>query len=371
MSGTVYKRKGDERWVGCVNLPAENGKRKRLYVYADTERDAKRLYNELLYNVEHGLFKPNDGTTLLSLLNKWYEIHKPKLAETTQELYRMYIDKHIGPQIGATKLKNLKPLVLDQFYNERLTYLYRGKPLSPNTVIKLHKLLHEALRYAVKNDLLVSNPADNVSLPQHIAYKPKIYNEDNFNNLLAEVAGTYDEIPILLAGAVGLRRGEIFGLRWRDIDFKAKTITIVKTKVRYNKKITKAPKSEASSRTIKVYDFVLDVLKIYRDASKLVPEYVCDKYAPTYYSERFRNLLKKHELPKIRLHDLRHYNAIIMLKYGVSDKIAAERLGHSDTTMLKKVYQHVLSEMHDEAAAKIETAMAGKSDSQIDSQTAR
>ncbi len=346
LKGSVFKRK-DGRWTGSVAVKDISGKWKKKYVYGETKKETTRKLNDLIYKLENNLFKDNQATTFNSLLLEWYKIHSPKLAETTKSLYKMYIDKHINPLIGHIKIKDLKPNTLDKFYNKKL------ETLSPNTVIKLHKLIHIALNYAVKNDLMATNISDNVSLPKQKKYKPQIYDEENFKKLLNAVTGTFDEIPILLAGVVGLRRGEIFGLRWRDVDFKKSTLTIEETKVRWDKYMIKDPKSEASNRVLKVPAFLIQVLKEYLDTLSIVPERICEKYRPDSYTKRFKRLLTNFNLPKTRLHDLRHYNAVIMLKYHIPDKVASERLGHSQT-VLRTTYQHVLKDMHQEAADTIE-----------------
>lgn len=348
MKGSVFKRK-DGRWTGSVAVKDNNGKWKKKYVYGDSKKETTRKLNDLIYKIENNLYKDSDNTTFASLLIEWHKIHSPKIAETTKALYNMYIEKHIVPEIGHIKLKDLKPNTLDKFYNKKL------ETLSPNTVIKFHKLIHVALNYAVRNDLMATNISDNVSLPKAKKYKPKIYDEESFHKLLTYVEGTFDEIPILLAGVVGLRRGEIFGLRWRDIDFKRNTLAIEETNVRWDKYIIKDPKSEASNRVLKVPSFVIQVLKNYLDSLTVIPERVCEKYRPDAYTKRFKKLLIKHDLPIVRLHDLRHYNAVIMLKYNISDKVASERLGHSQA-VLRSTYQHVLKDMHQEAADTIESA---------------
>ncbi|MCT4543522.1 MAG: site-specific integrase [Vallitalea sp.] len=349
MKGTTYKRK-DGRWVGCADLGIIDNKRKRKYVYATTQKEARRKLNKLIYQIENNLYKNSDNTTFYSFLNEWYKIHSPKIATTTGNLYKMYIEKHINPEIGNIKLKDLKPVVFDRFYNSKM------KSLSPNTIIKLHKLIHLSLNYAVKNDLLATNPSNNVTLPKKTKYTPNIYTEEDFNNLLKIVHGTFDEIPIMLAGVLGLRRGEVFGLRWTDIDFKKRTISISNTLVRWDEYLEKDPKTDMSKRTIIVPEFLLKILKDYLSTLSVVPEKICDKYKPDSYSKRFKRLLIKNELPIIRFHDLRHYNAIIMLKYGISDKVAAERLGHSQISTLKEIYQHTLKDMHEDAANTLENA---------------
>ena len=350
MEGTVCKRK-DGRWVGAIYVPTDNGKRKRKYVYGKTRKETRIKLNKLIYEVENGLFKQTNETTLVSLMNEWYSIHSKKVANTTAELYRMYIDKHISPKLGKLKLKEITPLILDKFYVEKL------ETLSPNSVKKLHKFLKQVLGYAQKNNIITTNPTNNVNPPKVKKYKPKIFTEKDFEKLFISVTGTFDELPIMLAGCLGMRRGEIFGLRWNDIDFDNTTITIDNTLVRYSQYLEKDPKSEASKRTIMVPSFIILRLQEYYNSLTAVidSDKVCTKYKPGYYSQRFPKLLDKFGLPHIRFHDLRHYNAIIMLKYGISDKVGSARLGHSET-VLKSTYQHILNEMEQEASDTLSEA---------------
>jgi integrase len=185
---------------------------------------------------------------------------------------------------------------------------------------------------------------------------PTVYNEDQFIQLLDYVSGTDDEIPIVLGGGCGLRRGEIFGLYWRDINLDDGYINIQQTSVRFNKTIEKSPKNASSIRSFKAPDYVIDVLRTYKSKVKgKNAQKVLTRWKPSTYSERFGILLNRFKMPHIRLHDLRHYNAVIMCKYGVSDKVAAERLGHSQVSTLRNVYQHVLKDMDQTAADEIGT----------------
>ena len=175
--------------------------------------------------------------------------------------------------------------------------------------------------------------------------------EQNFTILIDSVKGTFDEIPILLAACAGLRRGEVFGLVWnRDIDFNNNVIRVKKVVTRYKKYVTKKPKNETSQRFIAVPKFVMEVLSNYRKSLKVVPEKVCNEFTAQSYSCHFKLLLEKLNLPHVRFHDLRHFNAIIMMKYGVSNKTASKRLGHSNVSTTTDIYQHVLSDMDIEAA---------------------
>ena len=261
----------------------------------------------------------------------------------------MYIDVHFKPYFREDKLKDIKPMTLKKFYNffkltdSREYEIKKGgqlvkkktSPLSINTIIKLNKFLKSAFNYTVKNDLIKSNPTNKTSLANKEKYTPTVYNEEQFLKLLDFVENTDDEIPIILGGGCGFRHGEIFGLYWHNIDLKNNFITIEKTSVRLSKYKTKKPKNESSKRTIFVSKHVIGILKKYKEKNQLSDsEKVITKWKPDSYSERFKILLKRFGLEHIRMHDLRHYNAIIMMKYGITDKVVAERLGHSQVQKL-------------------------------------
>jgi integrase len=153
---------------------------------------------------------------------------------------------------------------------------------------------------------------------------------------------------------MGFRRGEIFGLTWSDIDFEKQTISINKTNVRFNKNLIKSPKNATSNRIITGPSYVFKTLREYKEEMKPVNDncFILD-VSPSYYSHRFNWLLAKFDIPSIRLHDLRHFNAVVMMNNNIPDKVAAERLGHSTVTTLRSTYQHVIAEMDQRAADRI------------------
>lgn len=361
--GSIFKDK-QNRWRGVVNLPkAPGGTRKTKTFWGDPRKtDAankkmlKARVDELEYQIKNNLYLDESNATLEEYLLEWHKTYTQKLAETTQQLYKMYIDKHIAPGIGTLRVKEIKPMQLQQFYNEKMK-----SGMSGNTVGKLHTFLNRALGDAIKNRLIRYNPCEGVEKPKSRKNPIGICDEDNFFTLLEKTKGTYDEICILLAGVCGLRRGEVFGLRLSDIDFKKCTISIVQTMTRFSGEwIIKPPKSESGQRRIQVPQFVIDAINNYLTSLEVVPERIMGKYTPDYYSKHFRKLLASHQLPHIRFHDLRHFNATIMLKYGVPDKIASERLGHSRVQVTREVYQHVLSDMDKKASNIIEGVFVKK-----------
>lgn len=360
--GSVYKDKTG-RWRGVVELPKNQGEsRKQKVFYGDTKKSEskqeKELWsqvNALEYEIENNLYMNESNLTLDKYLNEWYSVYTKELQGTTRELYKLYIDKHIVPEIGSLLIKKMKPIQIQEFYNKKL------ETLSGKTVGELHSLLNNSLKTALKNRLIKYNPCDGVNKPKKTKYTPTIYTEEQFDKLLAITKGTFDEICILLAGVCGLRRGEVFGIRLIDIDFKESQISIVETMVRFGGEwIIKAPKNETSKRKIKVPEFVIYAISDYLTSLKVVPRRICSEFLPSSYSHHFKELLEKHGLPHIRLHDLRHFNATLMLKYGVPDKIASGRLGHSNVQTTREIYQHMTLDMDNQASSILDDVFTKK-----------
>ena len=375
--GSIFQDKAGY-WRGTVNLPRIPGcSRKQKTFYGDLSQTVSQQKKELQiqitnleYEINNNLYLNESNATMEQYLKEWLKIYAAEsLEETTGELYEMYVEVHINPLLGKLKIKEIKPMQIQEFYNEKMKdiELENGKikkGLSKNTIGKLHSFLNRAFDDAMKNRKIKYNPCQGVNKPKKKKYKPAICSEENFYALLDATKGTFDEIMILIAGICGLRRGEIFGLRFIDVDFKNHKLSIVQTKVRFKKKwIIKNPKSETSIRTIYVPEFVTDAINNYLTSLKVVPETIFGEFLPDAYSKHFSKLLITHNIPHIRFHDLRHFNTIIMLKYGVADKVASGRLGHSQVQTTREIYQHVLPDMDKQASNIIEGIFSKKSES--------
>lgn len=351
---SIFKKDG--RWVGTVELPkGKDGKRRKKFFYGNPDESDKKQksdinsrMNALIYEIENNLYASESNASLEEYLKEWFKIYTVDLQETTRQLYKIYMDKHIIPHLGDLKIKKIMPMQLQEFYN------LKAQTLSGKSVAKLHNFLNRVLKDAYKNRLIKYNPCDGVDKPKPKKFIPTIYTQEEFNKLMLLVEGTFDEVCILLAGVCGLRRGEIFGLRLRDIDFKECKISIVETMVRMNGDwLIKDPKSETSRRRLKVPSFVTKVINDYLIGVKVVPERICGQYKPSSYSQHFKKLLEDNGLPHIRLHDLRHFNATMMMKYDIPDTVASGRLGHSQVQMTR-YYQHSSSDMDNEASNVLE-----------------
>ena len=191
-----------------------------------------------------------------------------------------------------------------------------------------------------------------VDLPQKEKKRIVIPTKDEINLIFKHVEGKEIELPILLAACLGLRRGEIAPLEYSDVDFEKKTLVISKSMVKSsdNSWVTKVPKTFTSNRTLKVYDFILS--KIKKRQKEDLPFIALD---PNQITEAFSKVLRELGIRHFRFHDLRHYNASIMLSLNIPDKYAMERMGHATNNMLKTVYQHTMQEKEDSVDAALST----------------
>ena len=392
---SIYQRKSDMRWVGSISAGKnQDGSRRRIPpVYGWSKSDVEEKINILLYEIQTGQYAEKTKDTFIDYLIAYHRIcsgfdawsknpaypQKAKWAITTSVQYKDYIDIHFKPYFKEMKLADIRVSHMDAFYNSKLTLsrkhnVKQGKntvektlpPLGINTVLKFYTFANSAFEYAIINDKIKKNPniGTVMSTMKKTKFKPEVYTVSDFSKLLRCVSGKEEEVPIVLAAGCGLRRGEICGLRWKDIDFNNCTISVENNKVtlRPGKYIEKNPKNELSRRKIKVPNYVITVLK--REYDKIQncndEDFVITKWKPQSLTGHFNNIISENNLKKIRFHDLRHYNATIMLQNGVSNKVAAERLGHSNVSTLTDIYQHVLTDMDDKAAELIDSSISTK-----------
>ncbi|RYD02621.1 hypothetical protein N752_25165 [Desulforamulus aquiferis] len=231
MAGHIRKRstKSGNKWQVVFESGKDSyGKRKRLYRNVDTKKEAQQLLAQLISEHENGTYIEPSKITFGQYLDEWIEGHSINLSLTTVESYLVNITKHIKPRIGKKLLQELKPLDLQRLYKELLENgRADGKGgLSPRSVRYIHRNIHEALNHAVKMQIIPRNVAELVSLPKAKPYKAQVYDEDQLINLLKTAQDTDMELPLTLGASLGLRRGEILGLKWSDIDFDGKTLTV-------------------------------------------------------------------------------------------------------------------------------------------------
>lgn len=254
-------------------------------------------------------------------------------------------------------------------------YAKQLERVKPNTVIHYHANIHKALKYAVKIDLIPSNPADKVERPKKDDFKGSYYTAEEIHALTEAAYGTKLEIPVLLASFYGLRRSEVLGLKWDAIDFEANTMEVkrivTQASIDGKKVLVQADraKTKSSLRTLPLVPPIRDRLlelkgqqETYRRLcrSSYNPDYlgylcvdeIGNILRPNYVSEQFPKLLEKNGLRPIRFHDLRHSCASLLLANGVPMKQIQEWLGHSDFSTTANIYAHL------DYASKLSSAQA-------------
>ena len=290
---------------------------------------------------------------------------------TTYASYQGMVERVIAPYFRkrGIKLVDLKATDLQDFYTKQL------ERVKANSVIHYHANIHKALKYAVKIDLIPTNPADKVERPKKNEFKGSYYSADEIHALTEIAEGTKLEIPVLLASFYGLRRSEVLGLKWDAIDFEANTLEIkhivTQASIDGKKVLVQADraKTKSSLRTLPLVPPIRDRLLMLKGQQETYRRlcgksynrdylgYLCvdeigNIIRPNYVSEQFPKLLEKNGLRPIRFHDLRHSCASLLLANGVPMKQIQEWLGHSDFSTTANIYAHL------DYASKLSSAQA-------------
>ena len=313
-------------------------------------------------------------------LDQWLDHVGDSLAATTRVRDRSIIDRHLKPALGHHALAKLTPMMLQAYYTEALKSGRDGGkgPLSPATVLKHHHIIHRALRQAVRWQLLDRNPADAVDPPKALRTEMHVLNGPQTAALLVAAQSDRLHMPVLLAVSTGLRRGELLGLRWGDIDLVNGTVAVRQTINETSEGIAFAgPKTAKSRRVLPIGATIVAALKRHRAAQDELRLALGSGYgdgdlvfaapdgspwSPAAFSLAFMRLLRKTTLPTIRFHDLRHTHASQLLAQGVHPKIVSERLGHANIGITLDIYSHVLPGLQEAAVAAYDEALRASID---------
>ncbi|HHV63857.1 MAG TPA: site-specific integrase [Peptococcaceae bacterium] len=335
----------------------KNGKRERIYLYEKgwTQEDAENAMVD--YRQRMG-FIDDKEINVAGFLNKFYEDYVEKsVTETTQRRYDEFIGIHIVPEIGNVRLQKLKPAEIQALYTRLIK-----KGLSNSTVLKIHRFLHLAFRYAVLWGYLKFNPADGVKAPSVPKKEMVIPTDEEIKIILNYAKGKDIYWPIYIASTTGMRLGEVCGLQESSVDFNGKKYIIQHTLKRVNGKLTlKSTKTAGSRRPVPFLPGTNEELKKYlknktKNKLKHGPKYVDSGFflqraygqpmQPDDVSKAFKAIVRKLGLNEvITFHSLRHYHASWLLRQGVHPRIVQERLGHSSVKITLDTYSHLLPDM--------------------------
>jgi len=373
MRGHVRKR--GSKWCIVVDLGKDpvTGKRKqKWYSGYKTKKEAEKDLADIITRIEKGQVADAKNMVLKEYLEMWLEDYAyHNVAPTT---YESYVDavRNVVSRLGNIKLSKLRPHHIQGF----CSHLLKNSELSTTTIRYYYSVLNIALNTAIKWQLVPTNPCKGVTPPKKNQPKMTVLTEEQANQLLEGAKDTSLYLPVVLALTCGMRRGEILGLKWDDVDFDTKTIYVQRNLTMVKGKTSiRAPKTEQGKRSITMTKITARALKEEKKKqaqNKLTlgtrykdNGFVCcwddgTHYRPDYITHAFPKLLKKLELPKIPFHNLRHTHASLLLLKGVHPKVVQERLGHSSISITLDTYSHLMPSMQKEAAEKIDDVLGQK-----------
>ncbi|MFW6015120.1 MAG: tyrosine-type recombinase/integrase [bacterium] len=381
--GTIYKRK-DGRCCGAVTIGTDpvTGKQKRKYVYGDTKNETVKKLTELKHKLFTGTYIEPSNMKLSEWLNRWIEGRKSSITYSTYINYKGKIDNHINPEIGNIKLKDLQARQVQDLLNNKFEYgrLDNNGGLSARTVKYIYQTLHAALEQAIKERLMLTNVCKAVELPKKQKEKELNTWTKEQVNIFLDTAKNYCYYSIFyLALNTGMRRGELIGLKWKDISFDKKRIDVKRQIIRTSEGlVSKTVKTSAGNRVIPLLDEVIKFLnshKIKQSEYKLAlgEEYnkkddlvSCNEdgtpITPRSLLRVYKQIIKEAELPDIRFHDLRHTFATLFIEAGGAIKTLQQILGHSSITITIDTYVSLTDEMLNGAANIMENMYKDKED---------
>ncbi|MGI8494553.1 MAG: tyrosine-type recombinase/integrase [Pyrinomonadaceae bacterium] len=375
MAGQIIKR--GETWTVRVFLGRDtNGKRKfNNKTVKGSKKDAQKVLNSMLRDADLGLLGNSLKQTLNEYLDVWLEtIAKPRLQYRTFKDYGDLLRRYVRESLGNIKLSDLKAVHIQKLYGEMLE---RG--LSPRIVRYTHATLSSSLKEAVKLDILPRNVATLVQLPKMNPKEMDVLSKDETILFLETLEGERLATVFSFALASGMRCQEYLGLQWKDINFEQGTATVQRAVVWHRTGggwHFSQPKTAKSRRTIPLPSSVMQELRRHRikqneDRLKLgaawqqndlvFPSEIGTPLNPPNVTRHFKRILAKAKIrTSIRLYDLRHTTATLLLQAGINPKIVSERLGHSTITLTLDVYSHVLPNMQKDATKRLEQMLYSK-----------
>jgi integrase len=380
MEGHLRKR-SDGSWTLVYELPRDpvTGKRRRKWeTVHGTKKDAERLLRQRLSEIDDGAFIEPSKLTVAQFLEQWLKDYAAThVRPKTLEGYESIIRVHVVPAFGSVPLAKLTPTPIQALY---ASMLERGR--SATRVERVHRCLREALHHGVKWGLLVRNVADAVSPPRPKHKEMVTLAPSDAARLMDAVRGTVLEPWIGLALYTGLRRSEVAGLKWADVDLAGGSLSVMRTLQRVTGKglLTQPPKTARSKRKVALSAEVAALLKRHRaaqlerrlhagpaweDGDWLFSDEIGRPLRPDTMSHQFAKLARSLGLATARLHDLRHTHASLLLSQGVHPKIVSERLGHSTVSMTLDRYSHVLPGLQEAAAEAFDQALAAHAQAQV------
>ena len=368
----------DQRKLYYVSMELgrdENGKRIKQYRTFPTLAAARNGLRDFHAGLERERelerkLAPAQELDLSHWLEYWMDsIVRPNRAETTVYAYQKIIDNHIDPALGTVPLKRLTPKMVQEYYTET----QRANGLSSNTMRRHHDLLSSALRSAVRQDVIPASPMERVEPPRVRTTESYFYNNQELKLLYQKIEGNILELAVKLAGSLGMRREEICGLKWENVDLQRHLVLIREARTAYGATIVqKETKNRSSVRTLYLPDEVYLLLEqeqarqqqerclqspTYNHTDHVILDAKGVPYSPNALSLAFTRFVKKNDLPRLTFHGLRHTFATIASCQGASLFDIGKALGHSTPATTGRIYTHLVDRTHEELVQRVSDAL--------------
>jgi integrase len=364
------KQRSKGTWSLVVFLgrdPVSGKKRYKWRTVKGTKKQAESELNKLLREIETGTDLEPGRLTTAEFLEQWLDASRSRVGPRTWERYAQLMRLHVVPVLGSIPLGKLRPLHLERLYSKLL-----GKGLAARTVLHVHRVLHSSLHQAVRWQLVSRNVAGAVTPPRPVTRDIEAIDPDQAVRLVESVKGTLLEVPVVLALGTGMRRGEVLGLRWVDIDLSSGRARIAQTLQATQEGLRfLPPKTHRSKRSVSLPAFVVEMLRRHRkeqnerrlmvgeawhDHDLVIDRGNGEPLPPHTLSQQFRAASKAAGLD-LNFHGLRHAHASLMLAGGIHLKVVSERLGHSTIAITADLYSHVNPRVEDQAAAALDALL--------------
>lgn len=374
MRGHIVKPnpKRSNLWGFVVELPRDpmTGKRKQKWHSGyRTRREAETALAEVMARVNDSTYVEQSRMTLAAFLDEWLPSVRSTIRPSTFATYETVVDSYIKKHIGALPLQAITPLTLKTLYADLLaTGKRNGKDgLSPSTVRYVHAVLRKALKDAVRSSYVQRNVAELVDPPRVTRPQIRTWSAREVRTFLDHVRDDRLYAAYVLAATTGMRRGEVLGLRWQDVDLDQGRVSVSQALVvvsGYDVQFSE-PKTAKGRRSIALDETTRDSLKQWRESQLVERALWGDAYEdadlvfaredgtplhPDLFSDAFWRHVASAKLPRIRFHDLRHTHATLALSAGIHPKVVSERLGHASIVITLDTYSHAIPALQETAA---------------------
>jgi len=364
-------RRADSAWGYRVDAGLDPGTGRRRQISKQgfkTKGEAQDALNTVLKGLKDGSTPRRSSATLGEFLDDWLVVQKQRVRPTTWHGYEIAVER-IRRHLGKAKLQALSPLQIEKFYSTLLeSGRSGGGALAAKTVRNTHVVLRKAVADAERLELVHRNAASTAQAPSVQRPEHVTWSSDELREFLAEIRH-YRLFPaFVLLATTGMRRGEVLGLRWRDLDLDAGQLAVAHTitTAGFSQLVAGPPKTSRSRRHIFLDDATLAILREHRKRQReerflagpawdkendlVFRDEIGDPIHPDWFSNEFERLLRSAGLRRIRLHDLRHTYATLALKAGMHPKVVSERLGHATVGVTLDLYSHVTPSISRDAA---------------------